>query len=263
MQTVDFGPPVKHLLVDLDGTLLGNKAFPLSLDFVRKALTRLREYGGLKKRLLALVGVNVALRSKSAKATNDVRAVQVFSHLLGIDPDEGRKVIRDSLSVLFPSLEKHFFRIPGALEFLEWARNRYPMTLATNPVWPREIVELRLKWAGVDPSMFGSITHVRRMHACKPDMEYYQEILEQEKLDPAHCLLIGDDLKMDLPATRAGIRVFIVSRHEKGLKPRNLRHSGAKAGAWKGSYPILKASLERSGSSVSRDTAGDRGLLSS
>ena len=254
MQTVDFGTPVKHLLVDLDGTLLGNKSFPLSLDFVRKALIRLRDYGGLKKRLLALVGVNVALRSKSTKTTNDVRAVQVFSHLLGIDPDEGRKVIRDSLSVLFPSLERHFFRIPGAIEFLEWARGRYPMVLATNPVWPQEIVELRLKWAGVDPAMFGSVTHVRRMHACKPDVEYYQEILEQEKLDPANCLLIGDDLKMDLPATRAGIRVFIVGRHEKGLRPRPIKHSGSKASAWKGSFPILKASLERGVTRVGSDT---------
>jgi FMN phosphatase YigB (HAD superfamily) len=254
VHTVDLGTPVKHLLVDLDGTLLGNKALPLSLDFVRKALARLRSYGGLKKRLMALVGVNVALRTKSAKTTNDVRAVQVFSHLLGIDPDEGREVLRDSLGTLFPSLEKHFFRIPGALEFLEWARGKYPMVLATNPVWPPEIVELRLKWAGVDPTMFASITHVRRMHATKPHVEYYQEILDQEKLDPAECLLIGDDLKMDLPATRAGIRVFIVGRHEKGLKPKILKHAGSKVGAWKGSYPILKASLERSLSRVTPDT---------
>lgn len=245
METVELGAPIKHLLVDLDGTLLGNKAFPLQLDFMRKALTRLREYGGFKKRLMALVGVNAALRAKSAKTTNDVRAVQVFSHLLGIDPDEGRKVLRDSLSVLFPSLERHFFKIPGATDFLSWADGKYPMILATNPVWPAEIVELRLRWAGVDPTLFRAITHVRKMHACKPDVEYYEEILAQEKLDPKECLLIGDDVKMDLPATRAGIRVFIVGRHESGLKPKPLKPPRAKAHAWKGSYPILKASLEK------------------
>jgi FMN phosphatase YigB (HAD superfamily) len=247
MNTVDLGAPIKHLLVDLDGTLLGNKAFPLQLDFMRKALIRLREYGGIKKRLMALVGVNAALRAKSSKTTNDVRAVQVFSHLLGIDPDEGRKVIRDSLAILFPSLERHFFKIPGAAEFLTWAQGKYPMVLATNPVWPSEIVELRLRWAGVDPSIFSSITHVRRMHACKPDVEYYKEILEQDRLNPAECLLIGDDVKMDLPAARAGIRVFIVARHDDGLKPRVLKTPEGAARAWKGSYPILRASLEKHG----------------
>ncbi|HUP57065.1 MAG TPA: HAD family hydrolase [Bdellovibrionota bacterium] len=240
---IDLGAPVRQLLVDLDGTLLGNKAFPLQIDFVRKSLDGLRNYGGLKKRITALLGLNAALRAKSRDVTNDVRAVSVFSHLLGLAPEEGRKVLRESLTLLFPSLERHFFPIPGAKEFLEWARGRYPMVLATNPVWPPEIVELRLRWAGVDPSLFTSITHVRRMHACKPELEYYEEILDQEKLDPAHCLLIGDDMKMDLPATRVGIRVFIVGKHEKDLRARPLKFEKAKASAWKGSYPILQASL--------------------
>src|SRR5438552_14720045 len=89
---IELGTPVRLLLVDLDGTLLENKAFPLQIDFVRKALIRLRTYGGLKKRVMALLGVGAALRAKSRNATNDVRAVQVFSHLLGIDPEEGRRV---------------------------------------------------------------------------------------------------------------------------------------------------------------------------
>src|SRR5262249_45819709 len=121
MTTIHFNTPIKHLLVDLDGTLLGNKAFPLQLDFIRKALDGLRSYGGLKRRVTALLGVSAALKTKSRKTTNDVRAIQVFSHLLGIDPEEGRTVLKESLAILFPSLERHFFPIPGAVEFLTWA----------------------------------------------------------------------------------------------------------------------------------------------
>lgn len=241
---MELGPPIRHLLVDLDGTLLGNKSVPLQIDFVGRALKSLKQYGGLKKRMKALLAVHTALRSPSKDVTNDVRAIAVFSKLMEISQDEGKKLLRETIGVIFPALERHFYPMPGAKDFLGWARDHYPLTLATNPVWPKEIVQLRLRWAGVDPDTFGRLTLVNQMHACKPEPMYYEEILAQEKLSPEECLLIGDDVRMDLPATRVGIRVFIVDGEAKPDKIGPLRFAGARALAWRGTYPILRRSLE-------------------
>ena len=79
-----------------------------------------------------------------------------------------------------------------------------------------------MQWAGIDPKIFSAMTHVRKMRACKPAARYYEDILEQQGLKPDECLLIGDNTKMDLPATKVGIRVFIVGKKSKlgGLRSR-------------------------------------------
>jgi FMN phosphatase YigB (HAD superfamily) len=234
--------PVKHLLVDLDGTLVGNHGFHLSIDFLRKSVTDLRKYGGIRKALRVLMAIQKEFKEPSTlEHTNDHRVVELFSKQMNLSIEEARGVLREGVLTIFPGLKRHFFPIEGAKEFLDWAKGRYPLTLATNPVWPPEVVEMRVRWAGVDPAIFGSVTHIRTMHSCKPSAEYFQEILDQQGLKAQDCLLIGDDVKMDLPATRVGIRVFIV-----GLKSRlgPLRFTDAKAPAWRGSYHHLQAILE-------------------
>ena len=247
----DLGAPVKHLLVDLDGTLLGNRAFPLGFDFVNRALGILRKYGGVKKAVSVLYEIGREIKNPSATTvTNDKRVVELFSRRMNLSLEEARRVLRESVTFIFPSLEKHFYPIPGSKDFLEWAKDHYPLTLATNPVWPPDIVEMRVKWAGIDPSIFGFVTHVRVMHSVKPHPEYYQDILNQQGLRAEDCLLIGDSEKMDLPATRVGIRVFIVGEQKdpkksKKKSDKNLTlPNDAKAQAQKGTYAELRQLLE-------------------
>jgi FMN phosphatase YigB (HAD superfamily) len=233
--------PIKHLLVDLDGTLLGNRNLSLSYDFLRQSLTSFKVYGGLRKTLGSLFAVAGEMSKASKELTNDRRIIETFSKGMNVSIEEGGKILRDTVSTIFPTLERHFYPIAGAKDFLEWAQQKYPLTLATNPIWPREIIELRVRWAGIDPAIFTEITHAKRMHAYKPSREYYREILEQGKLEAEDCLLIGDNVKMDLPATQVGIPVFIVGSFKKLMK---LRYSPAKAPAWRGPYSELRKLLE-------------------
>ncbi|MDR3606406.1 MAG: HAD family hydrolase [Oligoflexia bacterium] len=233
--------PVRHLLVDLDGTLLGNRNLALSYDFLSQTLSSLRIYGGFRKSARALLAIAGELRKTSRDRTNDRRIVEAFSRRMNLSIEEGGRILREGVSAIFPTLERHFYPIEGARDFLEWAAKKYPLTLATNPIWPPEIVELRIRWAGIDPAIFREITHVRKMHAYKPSPEYFREILEQENLKPEECMLIGDKVKMDLPASRVGIRVFIVGPYKKIMQ---IRQSSGHAPAWRGSYADLRKMLE-------------------
>jgi FMN phosphatase YigB (HAD superfamily) len=82
------------------------------------------------------------------------------------------------------------------------------------------------------------------MKACKPAPEYYTEVLEQEAFRAATTLLIGDDVRMDLPAARIGMPVFIVGKYRR-VSP--LKLEGMKAPAWRGSYAALREILESGG----------------
>lgn len=239
---------VRHLLVDLDGTLLGNRPVPLSLDFVAQALRGFRERtGSWGKGVRALWAIRREFETPSRERPNDVRVVEAVARRMNVGMEEARLFLRESVARIFPSLKRHFYPMPGALEFLEWAKGRYVLTLATNPVWPAEIARLRLEWAGIDPTIFGHVTDVRIMHACKPKREYYEEILQQLGASADDCLLIGNELKMDLPATRVGIPVFIVGNFEK-CEPFSLKE--ARARAWRGRFEHLRAALEMAAASA-------------
>ncbi|MCM2277435.1 MAG: HAD family hydrolase [Oligoflexia bacterium] len=234
--------PVRHLLVDLDGTLLGNRALALSADFLRQSFPLFKQMGGgVREAARLLVSVQGEFRRPSPTVTNDLRALALFAKRLNLTVEEARAQIRAALFAVFPKLERHFYPIAGAREFLEWARGRYTLTLATNPVWPIEIVEMRVRWAGLDPAIFSRMTLAREMHACKPSLEYYREILERQSFQAGDCLLVGNETRMDLPAVRAGIRVFIVGAHKKLER---LTYPGNRAPAWKGSYAHLRGLLE-------------------
>jgi len=234
---------VQSLLVDLDGTLLGNRGLNVSLDFVTRAVRRLKPLLGTRGAFTTLFQIFREFQRPHGELTNDVRVITILAEKLNITMEEARHILRDGVLQIFPKLAPHFYPIQGAREFLDWAKDKYPLVLATNPVWPEEIAQLRLEWAGIDPKTFRSITHVRRMKACKPAAEYYQEVLQQEGFSAESTLLIGDDVSMDLPATRVGVSVFIVGKYKRVTE---LHLDGMKAPAWRGSYQALREMLQSS-----------------
>lgn len=241
---------VRHLLIDLDGTLLSHRDLPLAIDFITRVIRAFRPQVSWLHTLRALRALNQELHRPTPHGlqdlTNDRRAAEILARNLGVTPRDAEQILQRTIPVIFPSLKRHFSPKPDAQEFLAWARGVYGpsgLTLATNPVWPEELVLLRLEWANLDPSTFGAITHAGIMHACKPTEEYYRELLRiPHPLEARECLLIGNDRKMDLPATRIGIPVVLVS-DSKAL--RRLAVPAGSAPAWQGSFPALRRALEQ------------------
>ncbi|MGK5081801.1 HAD family hydrolase [Bdellovibrionota bacterium FG-1] len=237
--------PVQTLLIDLDGTLLGCYDFLAHLEFIIRAVWRFRKYGGFWAALRILKAVREAVEFPTDgrhELTNAERGAKAFAAKTGLSLTEAGRVLRDEVADIFPMLERYFFPVPGAKAFVDWASTRYRLILATNPVWPMEQVNLRLGWAGIDSSKFVSITHSERMHACKPSLDYYRELLQQEGLKAEDCALVGDDTRKDLPAIHAGISVFIL---QAGRNQPSVQSEVVVARATFGSYAELTALLQK------------------
>lgn len=232
----------KQILVDLDGTLVDAPSLPLTWRFIKGVVRELIRERGFWTGLKSLYRAWRAAEKPHRSLTNAERMAMGFSRAMGFPVERGLVVLASVVRKIFPRLEKYFSGVPGAKQFIDAAARRWPLVLATNPVWTQDIIELRVKWAGIDPSVFRSITHVERMHACKPSTLYYEELLMQEGFHAGDTLLVGNDYKNDLPATRIGVSVFIVSK-KPGLRP--IQHKGPDGTrAWAGGYADLMRLLE-------------------
>lgn len=235
-----------HLLIDLDGTLVDGDRPLMRLDFMKRMNAVWNEKGDAIQTAKAFYYMRKAVESPPNGETNEIRMARAFSSVFKMDEKRAKHYLEKSIKKVFPYLEPYFSPIPGASEFIEWGKKHYTLILATNPIWIPEAVEMRARWGGIDMGVFHSFTHAARMHSCKPRKEYYQEILEQENLCPEECILIGNDLKKDLPANRIGIEVYIVSQKQKSKVEYYEAISVEKghAAAWKGNYLGLKKLLE-------------------
>jgi HAD superfamily hydrolase (TIGR01549 family) len=87
----------------------------------------------------------------------------------------------------------------------------YRLVLATNPLFPREAIQDRIEWAGLDRDDFVHVSSFEDDHYCKPQPAYFREILDRLALDPAECLMVGNDAREDLVAGTLGVKTWLVT----------------------------------------------------
>ena len=68
-----------------------------------------------------------------------------------------------------------------------------------------------MQWADVDSSDFEYITTYENSHYCKPNPQYYTEILQVIGCKAGDCLMVGNDAKEDLIAEEAGLHTFLLT----------------------------------------------------
>ena len=110
----------------------------------------------------------------------------------------------DSILLIF------FYQVDGAGDLITSLKDKYDLVLATNPVFPLDAIKTRLEGGGINFNNFSYISSSQHMHHCKPSVDYYIELINKLKLNPAECLMIGNDPKKDLPAAEVGIKTFLL-----------------------------------------------------
>ncbi len=89
----------------------------------------------------------------------------------------------------------------------------YRLICCTNPVFPRIATESRIRWTGCSPDDFLWITTYEDTHYTKPNLKYYEEVLDKFQLTPEDCLMVGNDVGEDMCTKQLGMRTYLVSNH--------------------------------------------------
>lgn len=225
---------IKHILFDLDGTLL-----PMVQDeFVRFYMPLLAK-AYLKKGVemdpkgfIGAVWKGYEAMVKTMVPEQTGRHFGVISMNSYLYLWKNRKQLRmhfTRMNSIRPSVQHS--RHLSDMVIKEAKKKGIEVYLATNPIFPKCATMNRIDWAGLDPEDFKIITTYEDHVYCKPNPEYFRQILEQFKLDPSECLMVGNDVVEDLAIRTLGVPVFLVTDTMENKKTFQLiRNIGAR---WK------------------------------
>ncbi|BCR06437.1 hydrolase [Desulfuromonas versatilis] len=203
---------VRAVLFDLDGTLLGvemSKFIPAYLEGLSGHFADQVDRRAFARVLTATTFA--LLRSDDGSRSNQEMLLEAVGLHLGI----GRAKWEQGLAAFFreglEDLEKLITSLPLAREILErcFSRN-LQVVVATNPVFPKPLVDARLQWGNLHDFPFALVTSYENCRYCKPHPGYFQDILQSVGLQPGQCVMVGNDTEHDLAARQAGIPTFLV-----------------------------------------------------
>jgi HAD superfamily hydrolase (TIGR01662 family) len=96
-----------------------------------------------------------------------------------------------------------------AIELLK--QKGYRIVIATNPIFPMQAVLHRIHWAGLDAHDFEFITSYETCHYCKPNIHFYNEVLEKINAKASECIMVGNDVTEDLVSKNIGITTYLIT----------------------------------------------------
>ena len=204
---------ITTILFDLDGTLL-----PMDLDVFISAY-----FGGLAKKLVPhgydkekLIGAiwsgTAAMVKNTGDKVNEEAFWEVFCKTFG-------EKARDDIGLFDEFYANDFCRVKDACGYDPKAAETvraikalgFRVALATNPIFPSTATEQRISWTGLSHTDFEHFTTYENSHFCKPNPDYYREVMQKLGVCPEECLMVGNDVGEDMIAETLGSRVFLMT----------------------------------------------------
>ena len=210
MNQQSMNHPLEAVLFDLDGTLL-SVDINVFLDHYIRALTahvaHLVPPDQFVSCLMTGTGVMIA---NDGRDTNQAVFAQAFFPCVGRSLQELEPVFNDFYANEYPKLRRYTRRKPEARLAVQAAFDRgYDVVIATNPLFPLTAVQQRMEWAGVTGFPYRLVTTYENSRAAKPNLLYFEHVLDAIGRSPEACLMVGDE-DLDMVAAHLGCSTFLV-----------------------------------------------------
>jgi HAD superfamily hydrolase (TIGR01509 family) len=204
---------IRAVLFDLDGTLLAHDIDAFLARYLALIGRRFADtVPGVDVPRLVMAASAAMLRNDGSR-TNE----QAFWNDFAPRFSQSRAALEASFTDFyrndFPALGAGIVPEPGVRDVVAACREQgWLVVVATNPVFPRLAIDERLRWAGLDAALFDRVTSYEWMRYCKPHTGYFRQIAEELGTAAAECLMVGNDVGLDLqPAAAAGMRTCLLA----------------------------------------------------
>lgn len=206
---------IKHILFDLDGTLLPMVQDEFATCYLPMLGKAFAEAGLVEDPKLLIKAVWASFEkmvmNDGSKANEEV-FYENFVKLIPGDVEILKKTANEFYANDFNKAQVSTKLNPLSDKVIKAAKaHGIKVYLATNPVFPRPATMNRVKWAGLDAEDFEIITTYEDCYYCKPNVKYFGEIIKQFNLNPEECLMVGNDVVEDLVIRKLGVKTFLVT----------------------------------------------------
>ncbi len=204
---------ITTILFDLDGTLLPMDQDVFSNAYV-KGLAMTAATAGYEPKAFskAVIAGTYAMVKNDGSKTNEEAFWDTIVEIYGDSVKQDVHIFDEFYRTDFQNIQSVCGYTPKAKELIKKIKTKgYRVVLATNPLFPSVATESRIKWAGLAASDFERYTTFEYSHYCKPNLNYYKELLEQLHQVPEDCLMIGNDVSDDMVANQLGMKVFLLT----------------------------------------------------
>ena len=173
----------------------------------------LAPYGYSPEKFIATVWAGTeAMITNDGSRTNEEAFWDTFSGAFGEKARADEPKLDAYYREQFDKVSEACGYTPKAKEAVELAKkNGRRVVLATNPIFPSIATEKRMKWAGLDKSDFEFFTTYENSCYTKPNLKYYEVILEKLGVSAEDCLMVGNDVTEDMVAKKLGMKVFLLT----------------------------------------------------
>lgn len=205
---------IKLVLFDLDGTLLPMNQDEFTKGYFKLLVNKLSPCGYDPEKLVESIWSGIsAMVNNNGKQSNEEVFWMRFREIYGRKAVEDKPLFEEFYRCEFQGARNLCGYNPKAGETVRKIGEMGLRTaLATNPVFPKIATVSRMGWAGLEPSDFECYTTYENIGFCKPNPEYYREIMNRLNAKPAETLMVGNDVEEDMEAgMAAGIHVFLLT----------------------------------------------------
>ena len=204
---------MKAGLFDLDGTLLPMDQDVFVNGYFGYLVKKMEPHGYEPRKLIRSIwGGTEAMVKNDGNVTNEEAFWQYFVSVYGENARRDIVLFEEFYAADFQKARKFCGFTPKAAETVAMVRTLGAIpVLATNPLFPQIATQSRIRWAGLSPEDFALYTTYENINWCKPNLDYYREILRRIDLSPEECVMVGNDVSEDMAAGELGMKVFLVT----------------------------------------------------
>lgn len=204
---------ITTVLFDLDGTLLPMDQNEFTKGYFKLLAAKLAPHGYEPKQLIDAIWAGTAAMVKNDGAQcNEVVFWAKFSQIFGEKVFAEKPLFDAFYAGEFQNAKSCCGFNPEAAEAVARIKEMgYRVALATNPIFPAVATESRIRWAGLSPLDFEWYTTYENSRYCKPNLNYYRDILSTLGCPAQECLMVGNDVAEDMVAEELGMKVFLLT----------------------------------------------------
>ena len=204
---------IKMVMFDLDGTLLPMDMDEFTGGYFKMLAAKAAPCGYELKSLVRAIWHGVAAMVKNdGHCKNEDAFWEDFVTNYGEKALNDKWIFDEFYANEFEGAKQFCGYNPAAAETVRWIRDRgLRVALATNPLFPAIATQARIRWTGLQPEEFEFFTTYENIGWCKPNPDYYREVLRRAGLQGEDCLMVGNDVGEDMVAAELGMKVFLLT----------------------------------------------------